>query len=150
MNSHKLLDSYNRFTKMKKDNYPVSKANPLAQMMVIILKGKSYKAACKSYSNQRAFWVALSNLLCELRNHKLAVEMSHLRQELMITSNDKELQALETHIRSLRGNAYDLVTLFNDGEYDHTKFRDLWDMTERYFIDMKKEQNLSHFEGCTA
>lgn len=142
MENHKLLDSYKQFTKGKKDNHSASDINPLAHMMVIVLKNKSYQLACKSYSNQRAFWVALSNLLCELRSHNLAVEMSHLRKELMISSLDEEYQSLVPHIRSLRGNAHNLVTLFHNGEYSHVYFRNIWEMTERYFLKMKKEQNL--------
>lgn len=142
MENHKKLDSYNRFAKMKKDKIPASKISPLAQTLILILKEKDYKSACKSYSSQRAFWVALSNLLFTLRNHKGALEMAHIRKEVMLTANDHEFQSIASNIQSLRGKAYDLVTLFNDGEYCNTAFREIWDLTERYYIRMKKELNL--------
>ncbi|ENV5902312.1 hypothetical protein ACFKA9_002817 [Vibrio parahaemolyticus] len=142
MDNHKKLDSFNRFAKMKKEKIPASKTSPLAQTLILILKEKDYKSACKSYSSQRAFWVALSNLLLELRNHKLALEMAHIREEVMLTANDHEFQSIVSQIQSLRGEAYDLVTLFNDGEYCNTVFREIWDLTERYYIRMKKELNL--------
>ncbi|EGR2854979.1 hypothetical protein [Vibrio parahaemolyticus] len=138
MDNHKKLDSYNRFAKMKKEKIPASKTSPLAQTLILILKEKDYKSACKSYSSQRAFWVALSNLLFALRNHNGALEMAHIRKEVMLTANDQNV----SQIQSLRGKAYDLVTLFNDGEYCNTVFREIWDLTERYYIRMKKELNL--------
>lgn len=138
--NHKLIDQFNRNNNAGEIMLGSDSIRSHAATLILVLKNKSFKLAVKSYNGDGEVLLRkLAQLLMEMRNHKLALRMSHIQKDLNLTSGKNE----ETKpILSLSGDMYWLTRAFNNNQYCPVAFTELHDLVERYMIKIEHEINL--------
>lgn len=121
-------DDYKKYKSLIPKLHPVSESSHL---MALIIRDFSYKRMLKSYQSPRSLWKQLSEL------YEMKFEFSHAQSLLRIQNQFSN--GVQDIASVKRTKFYDLVKLFNNGEYDPVVAMTLSKQIERAFANCQSE-----------